>query len=260
MAQVRVDPTRGGSLTDRDVRVVRLVAKFSQLSSTHIRAIVFPGLSPNTADRSFAKLLVGNYLARVGRRSSATVIGASPIVYRLGIEGRKMFGLGAPPRDVTKLNEHTLTIADTFLLLWNADQQERIVLDADKFEVEYQVAEGIRADIWVKFQVPERGYGLAYYIEVDLGTEPIKRISHIGEASIEEKCQAYRAAYEQSGDEYWPTVAFAVRDQKRKAQIGTFLGGFVADMPQEARALFCVVTFDELVSGLTSVSYPQEQI
>src|SRR6266540_1697585 len=128
MARVTGGASAGVSLSARDTKVLDLVAEFGQLSTAHIRAAAFPGLSPNVADRSLRRLLAGNYIVPVGRRTSVTVIGASPKVYRLGAEGRKRYGLETPRRNINKLNEHSLTIADTFLLLLTAHRDGLIVL------------------------------------------------------------------------------------------------------------------------------------
>jgi len=255
MVQVTVGHLKGGGLSARDAQVVKLVGKFSQLSSTHIKAVIFRGLDSKVFERSAQRLLDAHYLIRVGRRTSVTVNGASPYVYRLGSEGRKHCGINPKQRVPTGLNNHALAVADTFLLLWQAHQEGRIRLDADKFDVEHTVGEGIRADMWVKFWVQDKQYALAYYIEVDLGSEPISRQQvHGDQQSIEEKCQAYWYEYERSAKKYWPTVCFVVPDERRQLAVSRF----ISTLEPEQQGLFMVLRFDELVDGLTSVSFPQE--
>jgi hypothetical protein len=80
-------PDAGRSLAARDGDVVKLVGRFGQVTSSHIRVLLFAGLAPTTLDRSISRLLKSNNLIRVGRRSHGAINGASPFVYQLGTKG-----------------------------------------------------------------------------------------------------------------------------------------------------------------------------
>ncbi len=185
--------TASMALTARDNDVVRLVGRLGQASSVHIRALLFSGLAHTTFDRAVARLLEGRYLHRVGRRSSGDGIGASPFVYQLGAKGWTLCNTPGAYQQSTSVNEHSLGIADAFVLLIEAERAGLIKILG--FELEHAVGDG-RADARLELGVVGQGRRFDYYLEVDLGSErPIR---------IEEKCAAYWRAYIASGEEYWP--------------------------------------------------------
>jgi hypothetical protein len=225
----------GRMLTARDSQLVHLVGRFGQASSSHIREVLFPGLSSTTFDRSVSRLLDARYLYRVGRRASGESGGASPFVYQLGVKGWQFCGMAGGYQRSNAVNEHSLQIADTYVLLVEAERAG--VIKILGFELEQSVGGG-RADAWVEIGVVGRGHKFQYFLEVDLGSErPIR---------IEEKCAAYWSAYVTSEEEYWPYVAFVVADERRRREIGRILGS----LPPERQALFRVLLSQDLVAGL----------
>ena len=228
----------GVTLSARDADVVRLVGWLGQASSAHLRVQLFTGLSDTTFDRSASRLLAARYLHRVGRRSTGVSIGASPIVYQLGVKGWAFCNMPGAYQRSTAVNEHSLGVADVFVALSEAHRAGHIELDSEKqFLLEYEVG-AVRADVWAEFAIPSRGGSVAYYLEIDLGSErPIR---------IEEKCAGYWQAYTTSPDDYWPYVVFVVPDERRKREVERVL----RSLPSEQQELFRVFLFAELVDGL----------
>jgi hypothetical protein len=222
-------------LTARDADVVRLVGRLGQVSSSHIRAVLFCGLSSTTLDRSVSRLLDARYLHRVGRRASGDAIGASPFVYQVGVKGWQFCGMVGSYQRSSAVNEHSLGIADAYVLLVEAERAG--IIKVLGFELEQSVGGG-RADAWAEIGVIGRGHKFQYFLEIDLGSErPIR---------IEEKCAAYWSAYISSEAEYWPYVVFVVPDKRRRREVGRILGS----LQPEQQALFRVLLAQDLVAGL----------
>src|SRR6266487_1921473 len=161
--------TAGQKLAARDAAVVELVGRFGQLSTTHIKAVLFPGIASHTpVNRSCARLLASHQLARVGRRASATVNGASPYVYQLGPEGWKFCGLPGAYQRSTAVNEHSLGVADVFVSLIEAERDGLLKLLG--FELEQTIG-GMRADAWADIGIVAEAQKAEYFLEVDLGSE-----------------------------------------------------------------------------------------
>ncbi len=57
-------------LSPRDLALVQLVARFSQLAAPHVGEVVFGERSCTPLDRALARLVRHSYLRRIGRRST----------------------------------------------------------------------------------------------------------------------------------------------------------------------------------------------
>lgn len=71
-------------LSPRDLALVQLVARFSQLAAPHLGEVIFGERSCTPLDRALARLVRHNYLRRVGRRSTEDRPGSGGYVYELG--------------------------------------------------------------------------------------------------------------------------------------------------------------------------------
>lgn len=68
----------------RDLALVQLVARFSQLAAPHIGEVTLSERSCTPLDRALAHLIRHNYLRRIGRRSTEDRPGSGGCVYELG--------------------------------------------------------------------------------------------------------------------------------------------------------------------------------
>lgn len=148
----RVSPNQLGEITrrlsDRDGRILALVAELRIAASRHVEGLVFTEGSSLTRARraraALARLTDLDVLARLDRRIGGVRAGSSGYLYRLGHPGRRLLGLKAtsgwrePGREFVA---HTLAAADLHLALAEATKQGRI----EGIEVEHE------PDAWRRF-------------------------------------------------------------------------------------------------------------
>ncbi|MDX2684092.1 replication-relaxation family protein [Streptomyces scabiei] len=194
-------------LAQRDFEVLKLTRTFSQLASTHITELLFSDRSHAVPDRVLGRLVKLSYLSRVGRRATGEKGGAGAYVYQLGRAGRLL--LGVDGRLSRAVNNHSLLIADIYLELRRAERQG--VLVVNDWAVERPVPPSVRADLFVSVEYPEQRRQSSYFIEADLGTEPLR--------TIREKVEGYWQAVEMSEEDYFPYVVFVMRDRGRLREI-----------------------------------------
>lgn len=221
-------------LAQRDFEVLKLTRIFSQLASTHITELLFSDRSHAVPDRVLGRLVKLSYLSRVGRRATGEKGGAGAYVYQLGRAGRLL--LGVDGRLSRAVNNHSLLISDTYLELRRAERQG--VLVVNDWAVEKPVPPRVRADLFVSVEYPEQRRRSSYFIEADLGTEPLR--------VIREKIEGYWAAVELSDEEYFPYVVFVVKDRVRLRELTRLFGG----LDDERREMAKVHLFTELTPHL----------
>ena len=155
-------------LTHRDIEIVRLIARFGQLGSGHVQALLFTGNASETpCRRVLARLASTGYLHRVERRlAGGKGAGSGQYVYSLGPLGYRYItpkgGKFTPQRTV---KWHSLAIADAYVAMIRGG------LDIAAFSTEpdsWQKVEGIecRPDMHVELRD-----GRQWWLEIDLGTE-----------------------------------------------------------------------------------------
>ncbi|MGC5342224.1 replication-relaxation family protein [Streptomyces sp. AM 4-1-1] len=221
-------------LTTRDLTILSLVHTFTQLSSTHLKELVFFDRSHSVPDVVLGRLTRLRYLSRVGRRATGLQGGSGAYTYQLGRYGRTL--LGVEGRLSPNVNNHALMIADTYLELRRAEKAG--VLNLTRWEIELPVPPSVRADLFVAVDFPQQQRSGAYFLEIDLSTEaPIR---------IREKIQGYWRAAESSEANDFPFVVFVVRHEARKAEIGRIIRG----LPAEQQEMVRVFLFAELIPQL----------
>ena len=228
----RHGPTHYGcvNLTARDLAVVQLVGRFSQLASTHVGEILFAARTGTPLDRALTRLVRHGYLRRVGRRSTDSA-GSGGYVYELGKLGWAELGKPEGYRRKYGISNHTLKVADIYAEFVRAHRTGEVELIHWELEKPYSDA---RADLVV--YLGRDGKRLDYCLEVDLGTER----PHI----IRRKLIAYWQAFTAFND--LPYVAFIVPDQYRKYEIERAIRG----LPDDQQRLFSVHLFKEAVVEL----------
>lgn len=220
-------------LTIRDLDIVRLVERFSQLSSVHLSELVFADRSHSVPDRVLGRLVRLGYLARVGRRNSGDQGGAGAYVYQLGRYGRVLLDMQS--RASANVSGHALLVADIYVALKRAEKMG--VLALKNWDVEVSVPP-VRADLFVSLDYPEQRRTVSYFFEADLATERPQRIA--------EKLDGYWQAAGKSDEEYFPYVVFVVVHLGRKAELLRIIRG----LPEERREMVRVFLLPELIAEL----------
>ncbi|MEU6225025.1 replication-relaxation family protein [Streptomyces sp. NPDC047042] len=211
-------------LAQRDFEVLKLTHAFSQLASTHITELLFSDRSHAVPDRVLGRLVKLSYLSRVGRRATGEKGGAGAYVYQLGRAGRLL--LAVDGRLSRAVNNHSLLIADIYLELRRAERQGMLVMN--DWAVERPVPPSVRADLFVSVEYPEQRRRSSYFIEADLGTEPLR--------IIREKIEGYWQAVEMSNQDYFPYVVFVVKDRLRLLELSRLLQGLDEEQQDMSQA------------------------
>ena len=229
------DPTPAIELSERDLNVLRYVARFKQLSSSQIRSLLFYGHNNTTpADRALRRLVSRSYLHRIERRIvGGTKGGSGQYVYELGRRGFFLFFTGRhnPSRTV---HPHSLGIADSYITLRQLERAGRLRIAGMSTEPDCWATVGgvdLRPDMRADLDI--EGRRVLFWVEVDMATESQKQLRG--------KLESYWRAYNDADVEQWPvfprTIWIAVDDERARE-----LSWLVSQMPEQSRALFVVCT------------------
>jgi hypothetical protein len=221
-------------LAQRDYEVLKLTRTFSQLASTHIAELLFADRSHSVPDKVLGRLVRLGYLSRVGRRATGEKGGAGAYVYQLGRAGRLL--LGVDGRMSRAVNNHALMIADVYLELRRAEKCG--VLVVKDWAVEHPVPPSVRADLFVSVDYPTQRRQSSYYLEIDLGTEPVR--------IIREKVEGYWRAVEMSDAAYLPFVVFVVKERVRLLELERLFRG----LEEERREMVGLCLAGEMATTL----------
>lgn len=245
----RTDPLYHESmnLTDRDLQILRLVGRFGQLSSGHIRDLVFDGLSDVPCKRRLAHLTKHRALARIERRTvGGTGAGSGQYVYQLGSLGWQIVRREGRYWPYRAVNYHSLAVGDVYVDLKRLERvgQLRVEFLSAEPDTWASIAGAeLRPDLHVILHDLVTNRIISLWIEVDMGTERQKQ--------LKDKMARYYHAFLHSTEELlegmgigrdFPLVAFLVPDDDRLNE----LRHLVARGADEAQALFDVRLKDDL--------------
>lgn len=230
------------SIDGHDRGVVQWVARFGQLSASHIQQLVFYDRASHTpCSRSLRRLVANNYLIRIERRMAGGSKGGSgQYVYALGRRGFYLFKTGRfnPARTV---NYHTLAIADCFVTVRQLERSDQLTVMGMSTEPDCHVNIG-RYDLTpdMALDIARRdGSRMRLWLEVDMATET--------QSQIRIKLERYWKAYNEADVSEWPIfpkVLFIAVDNERDIE----LRWLIEQGPTEAQGLFAVTTRDKLAS------------
>jgi DNA-binding Lrp family transcriptional regulator len=241
-------------LTDDDVTIVRQLARYRFLRSTHIAALI--GRSLDRTNDRLAKLFHAGYLDRPrAQLDYYPTSGSAPIAYALADRGARLlaerYGVAFANLEWSRKNreagrpfiEHQLAVTDFCLALQLAAQErtDLRVIHAEEliaafpepptagrnpFSMKVKVSQ--RGIVRERGLVPDFAFGLAlpngslrtFMVEIDRGTMPVVR-SNPTQTSFEQKMRAYLAAYTSKQHErYFGWQSFRVltvtTDDRRK--------------------------------------------
>lgn len=220
-------------LTERDRHVVQMVSMLSQVSTFHLKALLFSDVHRISMDRSLKRLREQKLIRKVGVRAVAYKGGTAPAVYSLGSRGWHFVRRSGKYPGVGSIQEHTLTIADIYVALVDHERTGVIKLRPES-GVEFTL-DGLRADLYLDLAVPAINKRRRFFVEVQRNAR--KDI-------ITGKMDAhYRASM--ASDGRWPTVAFVSQDDWIVSEIKR-------QIPTERRGLFTSLTVEEFVRECVS--------
>lgn len=224
------------SIDGRDRVVVQWVARFGQLSSSHIRELVFHGVaSATSSSRSLRRLVSGNYLLRIERRMvGGSKGGSGQYVYALARKGYYLFHTGRfnPARAI---NYHSLAIADSFVILKRLERSGRFDITGMSTEPDCHVSVGrydLTPDMALDIATHD-GSRIRLWLEVDMATET--------QTQLKAKLERYWKAYNEADVAVWPIfpkIIFVAVDEQRAKE----LRWLISQGSIEAQSLFDVCT------------------
>ena len=207
--------------TDREI--VQLVGRFKQLTTDHIKRLVYPGQLHNPQQRTINRLLQNKLLARVNERLPGGARGGSQMyVYQLGSQGRKLYGSGRRGHSIV-INQHALAIADAYTVLFEADRRGEIKLLNWATEPDCHVDFGdvhLEPDLYIDVVTYHNGQARRWprWLEIDMGTEYKRQVL--------DKIGDYSRAHA-SRDDYplpiYPTTLYLVTRDERAAELRYWL-------------------------------------
>lgn len=234
------------TLDQRDASIVHHVARFGQLSSSHIHQLIFHSLASRTpCERALRRLVRDEYLIRVERRMVGGAKGGSgQYVYALGRRGFFTYfeGRWRPARNV---NYHALALVDCWLVIKQLERAGQVQVLGASTEPDCWVTVGrqeLRPDMYVEL-ARSSGETLKLWLEMDMATE--------GQRQLRGQLQDYQRAYEQADlSEWtvWPRVVWIGVDDERAKE----LRWLIDQEPAEGRAMFQVCTRESLGQLLQS--------
>lgn len=223
------------TLQERDSQILRLVARFRQVSSKQITTLLFHSSgSPTSQKRCLDRLLRLGYLARVEHRLVGGVKGGSgQYVYQLGRLGwAQYFGTPYSPRRT--VDYHALAVVDAFMTLVRMERAKLLTLVGISAEPDCWYNFGgidLRPDMLVEAE--QGGRQRRFWLEIDQGTESQRQVTG--------KLEAVLRAFENADGREWPewplTVWVAVDDARANE-----LRWLIKRLPEAQRRFFAVAT------------------
>lgn len=202
-------------LPARERAVLALLAQYGQLTSRHVRGLLFRSNTSRTpATRCLARLTSLQLVRSVTKNKSqwGPTFRGSENVFILTSAGKR---LAPPNRDSfsSVVNFHLLAIADVMVEFHDLNEQQVIKLEHYDLEPDcwFWVAnENVKPDALVEVTTADQSTR-RLACEVDLGTE--------GRGQITAKLDQYWRAFQQANADSFPGVLFVTMEPDRSKQI-----------------------------------------
>ena len=253
----------------RDLAVLRDVGRLGHASADQLRRLHFTeGSEVGRRRRSQAalrRLTDDGYLHRLPRRVGGTGSGSAGFVYCLGYRGQRLvFPVLFPgrrartPEEVgTSFVGHSLAVAELVVALVGAERDKRC--SGLELETEpscwrdylglHGAKRSLRPDLGVRLNA--EGRQLVWFVEVDRGTEGLRRIRSKGRQYLE----YWRTGQEQQRlGGVFPKVLWSVPDRRRQELLLRTLG----ELPPPAGEMFVVSTAESSAAVLVGDAAHEE--
>lgn len=207
----------------RDAEVLRVISRFSMLTSKQIQAVVFrENVTPSGFKKSIGRLIADNLVVRIERRVPGGANGGSgQYVYRLSSTGWRMLHANQAYKVRRTVDYHALEIASAYIRCLDAVDDGWLRIHHAEVEAEAMRIVGgeeWRPDLYVELDNLTTGKRRPWAIEVDMGTE--------NRAVIYENIKRYDRAAEHGTGAFpkFPQVLYLVPDVARRQQLQRWIG------------------------------------
>jgi hypothetical protein len=223
-------------LAERDLAIIRQVAKLRLMSARQIQAIHFPAAEHDNEQaamrarqRVLARLTRERLLIRLERQIGGVRAGSAGFVLALGPIGQRVLAIDGPRRRSYEPGlgfvDHTLAVAQLVVDLTVAARRGRLdLLDTQAEPRCWRQFSGLGGRCWLRpdafLALGVGEYELRWFIEIDRASESLPVIMR--------KCRLY-ADYYQSGKEQaqggvFPRVCWVVPDEVRAERLERAIG------------------------------------
>lgn len=249
----------GRVLGDRDIEVLRLLARFRLLKGGQLQRLIVSDGSPITRARRtravLGRLCKWRLIQRLERRIGGIKAGSDGYVYGLTGRGVGMLARtdGTPRRRAVeapgeRFVQHVLAVGELYVRLVEAARTdntiELVTFDAEPWCWRRYPSHGgmasIRPDAFTHTRDGVCGY--VHFCEIDRATESL--------TTIRAKCAAYigfwRSGVEQRRLGAFPRVLWIVPDAARAIRIS----GIIQQLGRDIQPLFAVAQFDAAVTQI----------
>lgn len=223
-------------LSDRDQKILSVVAEVGVVSATQLQRLAFPPLwgselsAARRSRRVLARLTDQGLLQRLDRRIGGVRAGSAGYLYRLGGQGRRLLGQSRRDRrwePGQRFVDHCLAVAELHVQLVEAQRDGRLAAVAITHEPDswrrFQSVGGVETlapDLLVECTTID-GWELRWFVEVDRDTEHLPTI--VRKAELYERY--WRSGREAAIHEVFPRVLWSVPTVDRAAALGRALAG-----------------------------------
>jgi hypothetical protein len=229
----------------KDRQIISLMDYFVQMTTAQLRTALFAEAKSRTScDRVLKRLERDDYIRRIERpRPIGGGSGGSGVtVWSLGRRGWQMCDKAGRYHVDTRTNYHTLTIAELYVRLREAERNGDLKVNGFQPEPECWLSvDGIelQPDLLVELERPGSGKRLTSWLEIDMNTQRPARLN--------EKMERYKKAHERIDDEQlarfdggnFPLVVFVCHDDDRQREIA-----WLIERRDDDPRLFRAVTLD----------------
>ena len=223
-------------LSDRDRQLVQTVSQLSQVSTAHIKSLVFPDVSRVRMDHRIRVLKEQRLIKKLGVRATGYRGGTPPAIYVLDHKGWWYLRREGDFPTVSKVSEHTRHIADIYVGLVEAHREGTIKLLPETRPE--KIVDNMRVDLYVDLVLPSANRRRRIMVEVQENARPV-----VINQKLQAHWQAFETAVLEPGKKY-PPVAFVAKDEYTRYRINRLI-------PAHMRQLFSVYGVEEFVAYAT---------
>jgi hypothetical protein len=227
------------SLTDRDIRTLKLIGRLRLVATRHVKALIFPDTTFGPLYTSLRRLIKAELVSVAARQIVEPGRGGSgQNVYHLTPRGFDRLYIGEYSKPRMSDAEHTLAIADAVVTLYELAGRGKFGITAILTEPEcHRDVAGYRVEPDLFIELSRDGKSKQYWLEVERSEKGKDRLL----ARMRNYHNVYRHVSESEMPDWIWVIWVAIHPETAER-----LRGLIRQLPGEAQNLFRVITLSEL--------------